>query len=311
TLDCFVAFYLTLPRRRKLPPPPHAVGLKLVPFVLSPSATLKRALSKDERNKRTCMKLWPFALSLSKHELLKSSVLKGQGGVSWWRRWKPAWKIRWNKGGYKLNFDLHRAGGLWLWVVLLIFAWSSVGMNLWDTVYTWATRAVFEYKTLWTELPERAEPLQQPRLSWREAQTRGEQLMAELAEEHGFAVDHANALRLDRTHGVYVYQVRSSLDFQDSRRAATQVFFDAGSGEFKLLMLPSGQYTGNTVTQWLYALHTGTVFGLPYRIFVCFLGVIIVMLSITGIVIWMKKRRARRLKYLSANRRAEALGEHV
>jgi uncharacterized iron-regulated membrane protein len=26
---------------------------------------------------------------------------------------------------------------LWLWVVLLLFAWSSVYMNLWDTLYIW------------------------------------------------------------------------------------------------------------------------------------------------------------------------------
>jgi uncharacterized iron-regulated membrane protein len=33
------------------------------------------------------------------------------------------------------------------------------------------------------------------------------------------------------------------------------------------------------------------VFGLPYRLFVCFLGLVIVMLSVTGVVIWSKKRR--------------------
>jgi uncharacterized iron-regulated membrane protein len=47
------------------------------------------------------------------------------------------------------------------------------------------------------------------------------------------------------------------------------------------------------VTNWLSALHQGEVFGLPYRIFVCVLGVMVVMLSVTGIVIWLKKRRAR------------------
>lgn len=36
----------------------------------------------------------------------------------------------WEAGGYKLNFDLHRAGGLWLWAMLFILAWSSVAFNL-------------------------------------------------------------------------------------------------------------------------------------------------------------------------------------
>jgi uncharacterized iron-regulated membrane protein len=35
---------------------------------------------------------------------------------SFLRRWKPAWLVKLRAGSYRLNFDLHRAGGLWLWV---------------------------------------------------------------------------------------------------------------------------------------------------------------------------------------------------
>jgi uncharacterized iron-regulated membrane protein len=40
------------------------------------------------------------------------------------------WKLRYPSTGYKLTFDLHRAGGLWLWPILLVFALSSVSFNL-------------------------------------------------------------------------------------------------------------------------------------------------------------------------------------
>jgi len=210
----------------------------------------------------------------------------------WWQRWWPAWKIRWWSSPYKLNFDLHRASGLWLWVALLIFAWSSVYMNLWDTVYTWTTRAVFEYKTLWTELPELGKPLVEPRLGWREAEATGQKSIREQGAQQGFSVESSVALWLDREKGVYHYTVRSSRDIQD-KRGSTQVILDANNGELKLTLLPTGQYSGNTITTWLAALHMANVFGLPWRIFVCVLGLIIVMLSVTGIVIWMKKRRAQ------------------
>ena len=36
-------------------------------------------------------------------------------------RWKPAWQIKWTASAYRLNFDLHRASGLWLWPLLFIF----------------------------------------------------------------------------------------------------------------------------------------------------------------------------------------------
>ncbi|WP_432765923.1 PepSY-associated TM helix domain-containing protein [Nitrosomonas europaea] len=239
TIDCFVAFYLTLPQRRR--------------SVTAPAS--------------------------------------GNHG-NWWRRWQPAWKIRWHSGSYKLNFDLHRASGLWLWPVLLIFAWSSVYMNLWDTVYTWTTRAVMEYKAPWTEFSKREIPLAEPGVDWRQAQRIGEQLMSEQANKHGFAVEQVIALRLDRGNGTYQYIVRSSKEIQD-RRGRTSVFFDADTGELKLALLASGQYSGNTVTNWLFALHMANVFGLPYRIFVCVLGLVIVMLSVTGIIIWIRKRAAR------------------
>jgi uncharacterized iron-regulated membrane protein len=48
----------------------------------------------------------------------------------WFARWAPAWAVRWGASRYKLNFDLHRAGGLWIWPVLLVFAISSVSFNL-------------------------------------------------------------------------------------------------------------------------------------------------------------------------------------
>lgn len=243
TLDCFVAFYLTLPARRK------------------------------------------------RHFLLAGE------SKNWWRRWRPAWQVKWRASATRINFDLHRAGGLWLWLALLVFAWSSVYMNLWDSVYPTAMRWVSEYRDPWAELPKRGQPLEQPALDWRQANRIGEALMARAAREEGFAVERPVALRIDREHGIYVYQVRSSRDIQD-RAGETRVFFDADSGEPRGLSLPTGQYGGNTVTSWLFALHMGNVFGLPYRIFVCLLGIAITVLSVTGVVIWLKKRQAASLRQM-------------
>lgn len=155
-------------------------------------------------------------------------------------------------------------------------------MNLGDTVYAWTTRAMFDYKVPSTELPKLSEPVQDPNLNWRQAQ----------AILHDFTILQVVALRLDRERGIYSYIVRSSRDIQD-KQGVTRIFFDANSGELKLLLLPSGQYAGNTVTNWLYALHMANVFGLPYRIFVCIAGFVIALLSVTGVMIWMKKRRTR------------------
>lgn len=156
-------------------------------------------------------------------------------------------------------------------------------MNMWDTVYTWTTRAVFEFKAPWTELEKREVPLAVPNISWRE-QSIAEKLMAEQADQHDFAVERVVALALNRMNEVYVYTVHSSKEIQD-KRGETSIYFDASSGELKQALLPSGQYSGNTVTTWLKALHMANVFGLPYRIFVCVLGLVIALFSVTGIII--------------------------
>ena len=221
---------------------------------------------------------------------------KGKGRLGFWSRWKKAWQIKRGAGIYRLNFDMHRAGGLWVWAMLLIFAWSSVYMNLWDTVYTWTTRSVLDFRPPWVLEVPAPEPLEQSPLGWRDAQVIASQLMEAQAKEHHFRIDRPITFSFNAESASYTYEVQSSLDINDRpRRYGAQVNFDARTGQLNHVLLPRNQYAGNTVSNWLYALHMGNVFGLPYRIFVCILGLIITMLSITGVYIWWKKRQARRI----------------
>lgn len=215
----------------------------------------------------------------------------GRNRKPWLQRWKPSWRIKRGARATRFNFDLHRAGGLWLWLVLLVFAWSSVYMNLYDTVYTWTTRAVMDYRPYWSVLEKLPEARPQPVLSWRAAQARGEALMQAEGIAHGFHVISPTMLRYDAKTGQFSYRVRSSVDFQD-RRGRSMVFFDGDTGTLSHVELPSGQYAGNTVTNWLANLHMANVFGLPWRIFVSLLGTLVATLCITGVLIWLKKRRS-------------------
>jgi uncharacterized iron-regulated membrane protein len=128
--------------------------------------------------------------------------------------------------------------------------------------------------------------------------------MAEQAREHHFIIERPLALYNLRNQGLYEYRVRSSRDIGD-KSGQTSVFFDAYTGELKSLSLPTGQRGGVTLTTWLVELHTANLFGLPYRIFVSMVGLAIIMLSVTGVYIWWKKRSARlhvRSDSLSAQR---------
>ncbi|MGO9237055.1 MAG: PepSY-associated TM helix domain-containing protein [Methylocella sp.] len=209
---------------------------------------------------------------------------------AFWQRWKPAWLVKWKASAYRLNFDLHRAGGLWVWPMLLIFAWSSVMLNL-PSVYDWVTGGVLDYLPPSEQYTATSPPPNEiPRLDFRAALSTGERLMAEQATKYGFSVHRA--VILYRDNGVYSYFAKSSRDIRD-KAALTSINFDADTGALRSLNLPTGQHSGNTISAWLYALHMADVFGLAYRIFVCVLGLVIAMLSVTGVYIWWKKRKAR------------------
>ena len=75
--------------------------------------------------------------------------------------------------------------------------------------------------------------------------------------------------------------------------AATYLLFDAVSGKFGGINIPTGANAGNTIDSWIFALHMAQIWGMPFRIFVTVMGLVITMLSVTGVYIWWKKRRAR------------------
>lgn len=205
-------------------------------------------------------------------------------------RWRPSWLIKLRSSFYRVNFDLHRAGGLWLWPMLFVFAWSGV-FFLMPSVYSGVMQSVFEYAGPDAVAPSTAGDARL-QMGWEEALATGERLMIAQAKEKSFTIDRPVAFNLFAEYGLYEYRVHSSRDVGE-RAGYTSVFFDSRSKELKGVKLPTGERTGDTVTTWLVELHTANIFGLPYRIFVCAFGFLVAMLSITGVYIWWKKRAAR------------------
>jgi uncharacterized iron-regulated membrane protein len=221
----------------------------------------------------------------------RSSVRLQSKGNSWVKRWWRAWQVRWQGGAAKVNFDLHRAGGLWLWAMLLVFAWSSVAFNLRDVYYP-VMGSLFAKQGFGEDIPRLAQPLLPPGLDANAALTTGRTLMQQLSQANQFAIHHEAKLYYDAGKGTYTYIVNSSRDVSE-KSANTAVMFNANSGERLAIYLPTVAAAGDTITQWLLALHTAKVWGLPMQIFVSVMGVGVLGLSATGVLIWLKKRHAR------------------
>ena len=218
---------------------------------------------------------------------------RGQGGF--WKRWKYAWQVKWQANAFRINFDLHRAGGLWFWVLLFVFAWSSVMLSL-RPVYEHVTKTVFDYRTDDETMASvtLSQPLDRPKLGWREAQTLGERAMAQIADQHGFKITRPYGMAYIPEFGVYTYAVRGSNDIR-GEGWDTSIWIDGNTGALRDVSLPFGQHTGNTVSTVLWGLHYGDIRNfLPYRILVAFFGLVLTVISVTGVYVWWKKRVVRR-----------------
>lgn len=241
-----------------------------------------------------------FYLTFPQRRRREPSVVE-QKPRSWWARWKPSWLVRWRGGEHKLTFDLHRAGGLWLWPLLFVFAWSSVSFNL-DEVYD-PVMKLFGQEQLLDGVKPLRKAQHTPNLDFRAAIEQGREHAHRQAGQRGLTLDPEgfSALLYRPKQGVYVYYFTTDRDFTD-RGGRTMVLFDGNTGELRKLRLPRGQNGANTFTNWILALHMASVWGLPYRIVVSALGLLVTALSVTGVLIWMKKREARSLAALKLGR---------
>jgi uncharacterized iron-regulated membrane protein len=213
--------------------------------------------------------------------------------VQFWRRWARSWRIKKSRSSFRLNFDFHRAGSLWSWLLLIIFAWSGVMMNL-NPVYDFVTRGLFDYEPISeviASLP--LHPNENPRLNWGEAETIGARIMSEQAALRGVSLGRPDSLGYVRSLGVFTYGASSARDVR-RRSSDTSVWFDGDGGGLRQTFFPTGEHTGNTISIWLWALHFGDVANCtPYRLLVFLLGLWVVGLSVTGIAVWLLKRDAR------------------
>ncbi len=208
-----------------------------------------------------------------------------------WRSWRKSFVFRWRAGGARRNFDLHRSGGVWAWLLLLLLAVTSVSMNLNSQlvrplVAAVSTLGADPFAARVPTAPERpiAATLSREQalaLGRREAARRG-------WREQAGGIFYASAFGL---YGVGFFAAGN--DHGDGGLGNAWLYFDGNSGALVGERVPGSGSAGDIFLQAQFPLHSGRILGLPGRILISALGVVVAMLSVTGILIWARKRRAR------------------
>lgn len=207
------------------------------------------------------------------------------------RTWRKSLSFRLRQGGSKLNFDLHRSGGVWVWTLLLMLAVTSVSLNL-------GTQVMRPLVSMFSPLTPSPFQLGQG--------SRGrEQTDPMLSREQAIAMAEAEGHRRgwEAPAGSIFYAQRFGIygiafftpdnDRDDNGMGNEVLYLDGDTGAIVGDKVPGQGSAGDVFMQAQLPLHSGRILGTPGRVLMSFMGFLVAMLSVTGLVIWVRKRRAR------------------
>lgn len=211
---------------------------------------------------------------------------------SWLKRWQPSWIVRWRSGGYRLNFDLHRAGGLWVWAIIIVISFTSFSLNLYREVFYPVMSQISKttpgpYETI---KPAPFGSFIEPKISFASA--------IDIARAEGQRQGFEFAPGGIWYGGDFPFYNISFFDPEDEMGTGgmgmSNIYVSADNGEVLGMYRPWHGSAADVFVQLQLPLHSGRILGMTGRIMMSIMGVFVVMLSITGIVIWERKRRARK-----------------
>ncbi|WP_417792858.1 PepSY-associated TM helix domain-containing protein [Terasakiella pusilla] len=209
------------------------------------------------------------------------------------KKWVGFWKVRWAATSYKITFDLHTALSLWAWLLLAMFALSSLSMTLYSEVYRPVVSNILTFSAPKTVLPVPPDELKdRPEIGWQNGYAIARELLAQLSRTYDFTVIEHERFAYYPDQNTLKLMARTSLDANDTF-GQTWVFVDASTGQLKTYSLPTGVAAGDTFTYWLTTLHIARIWGLPYRVLVTLTGLFLTVVTLTGLMIWWRKHKAK------------------
>jgi uncharacterized iron-regulated membrane protein len=230
-----------------------------------------------------------FYLTLPPRKARQS--LPSKTGQGFWARWKPAWQIKTGASAYRINFDIHRAFGLWLWGVLFTVAFTAFSLNLYSEVFYPLMSKVSQVTPGPFELRKPA-PYDQPIVPAKSYEQILETGRAEAAKR-GWKTP-VGALFYAPDYGVYgVGFHEAGGDHGAAGVGPPYLYFDGQTGAPAGERLPWVGTPADIFVQAQFPVHSGRILGLPGRILISITGLVVAALSVTGVVIWLRKRRAR------------------
>lgn len=217
---------------------------------------------------------------------LALTVPRGRPRLAQWLR---GWTPKRDGGAYRRTFDLHRAGGLWFWLVLVLLAATGFYLRVGDEVVRPLLLQVSSLTPTPHELREDRPPTDpvEPVHDFRsivELATRERDRLGWTAPPSSASYDHLA--------GIYAVSFQLP-EYAERNVGAPTIHMDGVTGAVLGHGWPLTGTAADVIIDLPRPLHGGKLGGLPGRILVASAGLATAVLSVTGVVIFLRKRRAR------------------
>ncbi|CAD6877223.1 hypothetical protein [Methylomonas albis] len=207
------------------------------------------------------------------------------GLILWWPlsgKYRKALTIKRNASAERRNFDLHKTFGFYSAIILLFLTLSGVFLIFPD--YGRILVNIFS-------------PVSEAYPSYQSDTDQGGKTPLSLAQ----VIAITDALFPDGEYrwigfpmdqrGVYHVGKRAA-DAINSRQPYRQLWIDQYSGKIIHTREAVTRSSGDIFIEWLYPLHTGEAFGLIGQSMIFLMGLLPLLLYVTGVIRWRQKRRA-------------------
>lgn len=206
-------------------------------------------------------------------------------------QFKKALTIKRNASSERFVFDVHKTVGFYSSFILLFAIASGVYLIFPD--YGRGLVSVFSPVTPWTSYQSIVPTGDKQRISVARVTAITDAIFPE--GSYQFIVFPQNA------QDVYLVGKREDHEV-NQHHPYRQLWIDQYNGNIIHQQTANTRTAGDVFDEWLYPLHTGEAFGFTGQLIVLLLGLLPLVLYVTGVIRWLQKIKARKEKIFSKQR---------